>query len=138
MNNLRICIAHTTDREIADTEEELVMTPPTIHRPPIRKEVGIFHTATLVEYSVRNAVKKSKLFHNIQEAYKWILKKIPDIYDDIDDWDIRSFGNTVERLDERWYDGKNGLVVAKMDQYKFQVFYKPDKNSVFKKEEKNP
>jgi hypothetical protein len=128
MNNLRITINHTYDHDVEDTDEELVTTPPTTHRPPIRKEVCPLGTVTSVEYSVRNKIKKLKWFKNIVEAYAWIEKKIPKIYDDIDDWDVRSLEETADRLEERWHNGKNGIIVAKLDQYRFRVYYNPDKD----------
>jgi hypothetical protein len=128
MNNLRITITEANNRGVQDTEEELVTTPPTIHKPPIRKEVCPLSTVTSVEYSVRNKVKKFKWFKNIKEAYAWIQEKIPKIYDDLDDWDVRPLEETADRLEERWYNGKNGIIVAKLDQYRFRAYYNPYKD----------
>jgi hypothetical protein len=117
---------------------ERVRTPPRNHRPPRREEVNRFYTATSVEYSVDGTIRELKWFTDIQMAYLWILNKTKNIsYDTYDtQWDIRTFEETADRLEERWYDGKDGLVVAKMEEHKFRVFYNPEENESIRRNQR--
>ena len=113
-----------------DRREE-VQTPPPTERPPRREEVSRFYTASSVEYSVDGVIREIKWFTDIQMGYLWIIDKIRQT-SDMDDWDIRDFEEVANRLEERWYEGKDGLIVAKMDECKFRIFYNPEETEAIR------
>lgn len=110
---------------------EEVQTPPPTERPPRREEVSRFYTASSVEYIVDSEIREVKWFTDIQMAYLWIMEKINRI-SDMQDWTIRSFEETADRLEERWYEGKDGLVVAKLEECKFRIFYNPEETEAIR------
>jgi hypothetical protein len=120
-----------------EQSREEVRTPPRNHRPPRREEVSRFYTASSVEYSVDGIVREIKWFTDIQMGYIWILDKIRQT-SDIDEWDVRDFEEVADRLEERWYEGKDGLIVAKLDECKFRIYYNPEETEAIRNRTQRP
>jgi hypothetical protein len=135
INGQPITIQPPPQRRESQERRERVRTPSPRAPQPRREEVNRYHTATSVEYSVDDTIREIKWFTDIQMAYIWILEKIRERHES-DQWTIRSFEETANRLEERWYEGKDGLVVAKMDEYKFRVYYNPEENEAIRRNQR--